>query len=688
MEPTVDPKAAVYEGKAGSGDAVILGDAWKTPLALGNQYGKEDATARSAAAKLAQKTAADKAKADAKLAAEKDKDLKDLMSIDTSKAWEVDSNNIRTEYNGLVEYVQGAMAKGKNPADPKNTVEWGESQRLRKSIQDHASDSMQQGDRFKTLGTLIDGDKDGIYDKQAVHTMLQKYRESSSDERRAMDLKPESFINRGKDLLAIMAKVKQEENKTTKGLDGRGSTETKTTTGYNDDQLTKMAELHRQTQGVDGKLDREYKTMLADPDEKKKWGSTADSFDTWANAKVKSEIKELEATNEQTERSMKTPEATHYPTSAEINAKNDDKKGAESITKAYDEAKDLVHGNTKSFPVQSQKYKGYWENQSYTGMSIGGYQYVNPKTGKPETVDNQIMGVYRDFENNKTYIRTTASTLSSPDPKAQLIEVDENNALPTIIRGIFKKNGGKGDAVDALMVKNGLGTPGSSHVNFGGTSATFDQADYDKRKGTGPAYQARQEKFKTVLLANVDHYDDSFTGDGSADAKRSAAVNTDLAHGMLTITDALDENVIARNVKVDFKAGHGLSRRSIEISYDATDKNGVTTRKTDKITKEKLAAAMATFELDPNANQRVAAMPKRGAAAAQNTTTTTKTTGTSTSSRQVSRGPAAPVTPAASAPAASVDSAPAAKGTKAKRKPGKAVAHPGGGTVSSNVVRQ
>jgi len=382
MDPTTDARSLVFDGKAGTGSAVIFKDYYRIPLDIGLRLDQQDAQRAVAQAKLDQQG---KQLQEKQATAE----LSKFQEIDLTKAAAQDQARLTELWNTTVMKPTGALlAAGQNPMLARNGVAAAELRAKKQQVLQLATASQQRQAQVADNTKVILADSEGLYgDKTEYQQKLAAWNQLPIEQRAETDPPAlEEFVNLDKVGANIISRLKLTE-RTDAERKGLQVTET-TDAGITPENRSAAKRELLAMPGVQKKLQAEYEALPSN--------RRPASLDAFLDTRADKTIRDHEYTKHDEKVTFRQPTAASVSDRHWNVERNANLSQATALITKYNQ---LRSGSTEQFrePVVVSG-KNYLKSDEFNNYTLGTFN------GKP----NQVRGLFRD-ERGGIYLATDES---------------------------------------------------------------------------------------------------------------------------------------------------------------------------------------------------------------------------------------------------------------------------------------
>ena len=631
-----DAKSLVFDGRAGTGAAYVLKDAFQKGLDLQRHYDDQDAQRAQQDKLLAHrdKQAAEKAAHQDQLAQDKQADarLDAFAKFDPSGIMPEDAQRIVERHQAMLRQTQADIAAGRNPGNRTNAAEYTRMMSTSAANQAEAEKSKQYNtERIKQAQTIQGAGIDNPYNTAANVAAWDAFVQASPEQRLQMgtpklshyvDLMKVTRIVGGDVQKALRTTTTSKEERTSVGSGVR----TTTTKALDPQFVENTAQGLRNYPGVDEKLQDEYRALP--PSEKKQYLN----YDQFAEARATEYARSLAAGGTESTLTLNRAPQPRVENQHYAQERTDQHQSATNLLTKYNQ---LRTGGAEQYgqPVVIGG-KSYLRSDEFNNYTVGDYN------GKP----NQVRGVLRD-EAGKMYLATDASN-------GRPVEMTDQDAFNKFLLPAWTGSNMKGKAEVLQAAARRFFVPGTNTLDthaLGNAGTVEGEASARGALHANKRYvQVLHEELANTALAIDPASTDTAEYRGKRLSKAqvgASTLTTILKRGRLEYEGSTMHNPVVSVVGTGAKA-------HLELSYEkVVDKKGTTQAATLKVTPARLAELMKGFVpkedhlKKPVTDARANAAPGTAPTVTAQQAATTVTTKTSSGKRDLLNLGVSPVNP-------------------------------------------
>lgn len=616
FQGTPDPRSLVADGKAGTGSAYILQNAYKAGLDLQRHYDDQDAANLRNQAKLAQQ---------AKLATEKQagQQLNEfLKDFDPSRAAAQDQQRFAQMWQDtVITPTADAYRNGRNPMLPQNAAIAGEVRGRKAKIMALVNASAQRNSELGANLRTISSDSEGLYGSKADYMNRVNEWNALSVEERATTPPPslEEVVNENKVGANIVSRIRLSK-RTDAQRNGLQITETTDEGITPQNRLAAVDELLAMP-GIKKKFQGEYEALAG--------GKRPASLDEYLHTRAETIVRNYEVSNH--DENISFQQARPEP-AGNARYERESSQQNQSATNLLTKYNQLRTGGAEQYGQPTIiGGKSYLRSDEFNNYTVGAFN------GKP----NQVRGVYRD-EAGKMYLATDATA-------GQPVEMRDEDAFNKFLLPAWTGGNMKGKAEVLQAAAKQFFVPGTNTLNtrsLGSAGTAQGEAEARDVLGRNQRYVNSFAEQMGETARGIDPTSTTMITAKSGKQYPKADVDAASLTALFKRGKLVVNGAALQNPKVEVTKAKGDNPRTLTLSYDVTNKKGDVTTKTQEVTPARLAELMKGFvpkeeklaRPDAQRADRAAPGTAPAAGALERATTVTTGTGSSSSSGSSSKG--------------------------------------------------
>lgn len=624
MEPnssnTPDARSLVSDGRAGTGSAFLLQNAWGKAVDIGLAFGRQDAADARQRTVLGHQRAAAAAKSEADQQAAADKYIAGNSKFDPTGVMPEDTQHFVEMHNASVAQTAADIARNRHPGNSRNAPEWQGFQQRTGTLVAEADQSKQWNqERIKQMQTVQGAGVDNPYDSKRITEEWKAFAALPFEERvRVGPPKLARYLDPMRIAKITMTDVKLAKSGEGKpvSIGGQQGVENTVTQAFKPEDIALGAKSIRAYPGVEELFTDEYKALPVA--QRERYGN----YEEYALDRSVALARSQEGGGTVRTLSLHNKPVPSVSVRQREQSWNASQESATNLLTKYSQ---LKGGSPEQFPLPAVvDGKSYLKSDEFNAYNLG-----TGADGKP----NHITGVLRDGEG-----RLFLTTTDSPAP-TELRDQDAFNKflLPLWTGGNMK---GKPEVLQSAAKK--FFEPGTNTLNVSGlgNSATpASQREVGKAIAGNQAYTSALHQQLAETAQRIDPNSDA-TVEFKGKAYPKAAVDAATLTALLKRGHLMVEGSKMLNPSVTVKGAGG--KVQLLLNFDkVVDKKGTVQPANMLVTPSRLAELMKGYvpndkKLDkPATAERATPAPGTAPMAAAQRAATTVTTKTSSGKRDL-----------------------------------------------------